>query len=144
MESNLVEITSKWRAGMTFEATGKSGISIVMGSGTETPGNTPMELVLMALAGCTGMDVISILEKKRQPAASLEIRIHGMRATEHPRVYTDIEIEFLLRGELLTEEAVARSIELSETKYCSVGGMLQKAARIHTSYKILPPEESDE
>jgi putative redox protein len=144
MDSETIQITSQWRSGLAFTAGGKSGVSIVMGSADGEPANTPMELVLMALAGCTGMDVVSVLEKKRQPAASLEIRIRGTRAAEHPRVYTDIEIEFLLRGELLTEEAVARAIELSETKYCSVGGMLQKTARLRTSFKILPPEAAHE
>jgi putative redox protein len=144
MEHEIVEINSQWRSGLTFDAVGQKGIPVRMGSSDEPAANTPMDLVLMALAGCTGMDVVSILEKKRQPARSMEIRVRGTRADDPPRVYTDIEIEFLLTGELLTEEAVARSIELSETKYCSVGAMLGKGARLHTSFQILPAEKAHE
>jgi putative redox protein len=128
---------------MVFEAADARGARIRMSSPpSEQDGAAPMELALMALAGCTGMDVVSILEKKRQPARSLEIRVRGIRGEDHPRIYTDIEIEFILSGEALTPEAVARAIELSETKYCSVGGMLSRAARIRTSFKIVPPEEA--
>jgi putative redox protein len=144
METSIVEISSLWKIGLRFEASGNSNVPVAMGSAAGESANTPMELLLMALAGCTGMDVISVLEKKRQPASSLEIRVRGTRADEHPRVYTDIEVEFVLRGDHLTEEAVARAIELSETKYCSVGGMLQKAVRIRTSFRILPPEAPHE
>jgi putative redox protein len=97
-----------------------------------------MEVVLMALAGCTGMDIVSILEKKRQPADSIEISVHGTRAEDHPRIYTAIEIEYVLAGPLLTGEAVSRAIELSITKYCSVGGMLAKSASLRTTFRIVP------
>jgi putative redox protein len=143
MGESIVEISAQWREGMVFEAADSQGARIRMSSPpSEQEGATPVELVLMALAGCTGMDVVSILEKKRQPARSLEIRVRGKRAEEHPRIYTEIEIEYILSGEALTPEAVTRAIELSETKYCSVGGMLARSARIHTSFKIVPPEET--
>jgi putative redox protein len=142
MGESTVEIRAAWQGGLTFEGSDSTGATIRMASPPSgESGASPMEILLMALAGCTGMDVISILEKKRQPAKSLEIRIRGMRTEEHPRVYTDIELEFILRGEALTPEAVARAIELSEKKYCSVGGMLAKSARIHSTFQIIPPGE---
>jgi putative redox protein len=143
MSETIVEITAAWQGGMTFTGTDAVGVRIpIVSPPGATTGPTPMELVLMALAGCTGMDVVSILEKKRQPAQTLEIHVRGKRAEEHPRVYTEIELEFIFTGEALTPEAAARAIELSATKYCSVGGMLSKAAPIRTSFRILPPVES--
>lgn len=142
MGDSIVEITAAWQGGLTFTGTDSAGARVTMASPPgAAAGATPMEILLMALAGCTGMDVISILEKKRQPARTLEIHVRGKRADEHPRVYTEIEVEFVLTGEALTPEAVARAIELSATKYCSVGGMLVKAAPIRTSFRILPPAE---
>lgn len=143
MGESLVEISAQWRGGMVFEAADSQGAVIRMSSPPSAQtGATPVELLLMSLAGCTGLDVVSILEKKRQPARSLEIRVRGKRAEEHPRVYTEIEIEYILSGENLTPEAVARAIELSETKYCSVGGMLSRSAQIRTSFRILPPGDA--
>jgi len=88
------------------------------------------------------MDVVSILEIKRQPAESIEIHARGTRAIDHPRGFTDIELEYVLSGALLTDEAVARAIELSINKYCSVGGMLAKAATLRTSFRIVSGEKS--
>ncbi len=138
---NRKEITARWTGGMGFDARNPSGASVRMDSLPEGGSPSPMEVVLMALAGCTGMDVVSILEKKRQPAESIEISVHGTRAEDHPRIYTAIDIEYVLSGPLLTAEAAARAIELSIQKYCSVGGMLAKAATINTSFRILPGEQ---
>ncbi len=93
-----------------------------------------MELLLLALGGCTGMDVISILRKKRQDISGLEIRVRGIRAPEHPRRYEEIEVEFVVRGRNVSEAAVARSIELSHGKYCGVTATLD--APVRTSYRI--------
>ncbi len=128
-----------WQGGMAFEGVGKSGLSIRFDTTAEEGGGTgftPMELVLLSQAACTGMDVISILKKKRQDVISFEVRAHGLRADDHPRVFTDITLEFIVRGHGVDPEAVARSIELSETKYCSVGGMLNKTANIKTTYRV--------
>jgi len=97
---------------------------------------SPMELVLIALGGCTGADVASILEKKRQRVTSYDIEIRAERRDEHPRIYTKIEVTHLVRGYGVDEKAVAHAIELSETKYCSVSAMLAATAQIVTSYKI--------
>jgi len=101
-----------------------------------TAGPTPMELVLMALAGCTGMDVLSIMKKQRQPLTGFEVTARGERAEEHPRVYTHIEIEYLITGEGLDPEGIVRAIELSETKYCSVAAMLGETVEIETAHRI--------
>ncbi|HOU40398.1 MAG TPA: OsmC family protein [Promineifilum sp.] len=100
-------------------------------------GASPMELLLSALGGCTAMDVISILRKKRQAVTGFEVRVHGERTTEHPQVFTDITIEYVVRGVNIDPAAVARSIELSTETYCSVHAMLHQAANIRTAYTIV-------
>ncbi|MBN2086592.1 MAG: OsmC family protein [Anaerolineales bacterium] len=138
MPDQPTEITAQWKGGLGFEAFNAQGVSVRMDSPSENPHLTPMELVLMALAGCTGMDTADILRKKRQTVASMEIRVRGTHAENHPRVYTGIELEFVVSGADLSEEAVARSIELSMTKYCSVGAMLTPSVPITTSFRIIP------
>ena len=82
------------------------------------------------------MDVISILKKKRQDVTGFEVRAHGLRADDHPKVFTDITLEYVVRGHSVDPKAVERSIELSETKYCSAMGMLKKAANITTTFRV--------
>lgn len=134
-----------WRSGMTFDGTTTTGHHIVIDAlppGGNDNGPKPIELLLTALAGCTAMDVLSILQKKREPVEGLEVFVEGVRANDHPRVYTDIEIVYRVRGKV-TPAAVARAIELSESKYCGVSAMLGKCAAIGTRYEIdttpLPP-----
>ncbi len=100
-------------------------------------GPTPMELVLIALGGCTGMDVISILQKMRQNVKNFEINLSAERADEHPKVFTKVNLEYVIYGSDIDENAVKRAIELSQEKYCSVGGMLKKAVEIGYSYRIV-------
>ena len=97
---------------------------------------TPMEMLLIALGGCTGADVQSILEKKRQRVTGYEIEVRGERRAEHPRVYTSIEVVHYVRGHNIDPKAVAHAIELSETKYCSVSAMLAATASITTRFEI--------
>ena len=103
---------------------------------------SPMELLLIALGGCTGADVISILHKKRQRITDYQIEIRAQRRDEHPRIYTQIEITHLLRGYNIDEKGVAHAIELSETKYCSVSAMLAATAKITTHYQITQAEST--
>lgn len=122
---------------MRFNATSGSGHAIVLDTnvadGGEDSGPSPMEALLMALAGCTGMDVISTLRKMRQPVNGYEIRVHGMRADNHPRVYTDISVEHIVTGRGVNRAAVERAVQLSETTYCGVGATLSKTAQVtHT------------
>lgn len=106
-------------------------------AGEMSKGATPIELLLMSLAGCTAMDVVSILRKKRQNVTGFQIRVHGERADDHPRVFTDFELEYVVQGVNIDPMAVQRSIELSVEHYCSVHAMLEKAATIRTRYTII-------
>jgi putative redox protein len=103
---------------------------------------TPMELLLLAVGSCTGVDVISILRKKRERVTGYHVEVRGERRTEHPRAYTRIEVRHVLRGHDLSERAVAQAIELSDTKYCSVAATLRPAAEIVTSYEIIEDESA--
>jgi putative redox protein len=94
-------------------------------------------MVLVGLAGCTAMDVISVLRKKRQDVVGLEVRVRGERADEHPRVYTRIEVEYIITGRGIKPAAVERSIELSLGSYCPVAGMLKDVVPITTNYQII-------
>ncbi len=100
-------------------------------------GPAPMELMLISLAGCTGMDVIAIMEKKRQPMTNLQVRVEGERAATHPKVYTKIHVEYIAYGKGIDPKALERAIELSATKYCSVQAMLRSTAEITSSYRIV-------
>lgn len=97
----------------------------------------PKELLLLALAGCTASDVVTILEKKEVQLNNFEINISAEMQEEHPQVYTKINLEYVFYGKNIAREAVERAIELSQTKYCSVTAMLQKAIEIKHSYRIV-------
>jgi putative redox protein len=129
-----------WAGGMTFDGVADSGFQVKMDTSVESGGSNsgvrPMELVLIALGGCTSMDVVPILKKKRQEVNAFEIRIHGDRAEEHPHVYTHITLEYVVTGHNIDQAAVERAIELSETKYCSVNAMLKKTANITTKVTL--------
>jgi putative redox protein len=104
-------------------------------------GPQPPRLLLLALAGCTAMDVISILRKKRQQVSGLSVEVQGSRADQHPRVYTRIEVLYRVRGQNVDPRAVARAIELSVTRYCPVIAMLGKVAEVTTIYEVVEETE---
>lgn len=128
----------KYTDGLQFVGESASGHAIVMDGNQDVGGNNtgmrPMELLLIALGGCTGMDVASILRKKKQPFRGIEINIKGQKAENYPKKYSDIGLEFIVKGTALSEEAVRRAIELSMEKYCSVKASL--SAEVKWSYKI--------
>lgn len=132
-----------WKHGMSFDGTATSGFTIPMGTSAEFGGDNdglrPIELVLVGLAGCTAMDVISILQKKRQEVTAFEVSAHADRATEHPKVFTHVVLEFVVTGKEIDRAAVERAVELSSTKYCSAQAMLIKAVEIE--HKITIVEE---
>jgi putative redox protein len=101
-------------------------------------GSRPKELVLLALGGCTGSDVASILKKKRTPVRGFEIHLHANTAEEHPQVYTDIALEYVFYGDGIKPADVERAIELSTTKYCSVSAMLRSSVKLTHSFRIEP------
>lgn len=113
-----------------------------MGPFADQPGIGPMQLLLVAVAGCTGEDIVSILQKKRAGLTDLQIRVRGKRAVDYPRIWTDIEITYLLWGEDLRPKDVEQAIQLSEEKYCSVSLMLRKSAKVSSAYHIYQPGES--
>jgi len=129
-----------WKKGMSFIGVGDSGFEVPIGTSVEQGGADdgvrPMEMVLLALGGCTGMDVVSILAKKRQTVTAFEVRLHGERATEHPKKFEKITLEYVVTGHGLDPVAVNRSIELSETKYCSVMATLRGSVEIATQVTI--------
>jgi putative redox protein len=123
------------QSGMAFLGATGSGHQLLLDSSAEHggagQGATPMELVLLALAGCTGMDVIAMLRKMRQTVTGYEVRVSGdERAVEHPRVYTAITVEHIVRGPNLDDAAVSRAVNLSSTRYCPVSAMLGETARV--------------
>ena len=101
---------------------------------------TPMELLLVALGGCTAVDVISILRKKRERVSDYRVEVRGERRDEHPRAFTRVEVRHIFRGRNLSERAVASAIELSETKYCSVAATLRPGVELVTTYEITEDE----
>jgi putative redox protein len=119
----------------------ENGPAVVLDSAGGTYGThsglTPLELVLVGLAGCTAMDVASIMAKKRQPLSNLQVKVSAERADSHPKVFTKIEVEYIAYGEGIDESALERSIELSEETYCSAHAMIGKTAEITSSYRIV-------
>jgi putative redox protein len=130
----------KWVDGMQFVATDTLGHSIVMDAskqgGGEGSGFSPLQLLLAALGGCTGMDIVDILRKQRQLVEGFEIVVSGERTNEFPRVYNKIHVEYKVKGKGIREKAVKRAIQLSEDKYCSVGAMLRAKAEVKSAYSI--------
>jgi putative redox protein len=129
-----------WKQGMTFTGTAGTGFEVPLGAdpavGGDNDGFRPMELFAVGLAGCTAMDVISILRKKRQDITSFEVRVHAERAEEHPKVFTKMTIEYVFSGTNLNAKAIERAIELSEETYCPAQGMLKQIADIASTYTI--------
>jgi putative redox protein len=135
-KSNIVLVD-----GMQFVGSSDSGHAVLMDAPGSVGGNnsapTPMELLLSAFGGCTGMDVISILRKKKQNVKRLEVQVKGDKAKDHPRMYTTIHVNYIVAGRDVSEDAVKRSIGLSLDKYCSVGAMLGRAAKITHSFQVV-------
>lgn len=126
-----------WIDDFQFMGVSPSGHGIVLDSPEKTSyGPSPMELVLIALGGCTGMDVISILEKMRKEVKKFEVVCEGERVEGHPRVYKKIKVHYLIEGKDIDEESVKRAIELSKEKYCSVSAMLSNSVEIIYTYEI--------
>jgi putative redox protein len=100
-------------------------------------GPRPMELLLAALAGCAGMDIIAILRKMRQQVTAYEVRVHGERAEQQPKPFTEITVEHILTGHAIKPEAVQRAIDLTEQRYCGVSAMLDKAATLTHTFRIV-------
>ena len=133
-----IAVKVKWIDGMRFVANDDKGHSIVMDvskeHGGEGSGFGPMQLLLVALGGCTGIDVVEILRKQRQKLEGLEIVVSGERVAEPPRVYDRVHVEYKVKGKDLKEKAVQRAIQLSQEKYCSVAATLRAKAKVSYHY----------
>lgn len=129
-----------WKGKMVFEAKTESGYSVLMDAkpevGGEDKGPRPMELLMVSLGGCTAMDVVSILKKMRVDLESMTIDIDSERATEHPKLFTKVNIEYNFTGRNMKPEDVKKAIELSLERYCSVAAMLKEKAQITYKWNI--------
>ncbi len=129
-----------WKRRLTFTGVANSGFEVGMGADPDVGGNDdgvrPLELIAIGLAGCTSMDVLSILQKKRQDVTAFETEFHAETAAEHPQVFTHVTIRYIVEGHNVDPVAVERAIELSVTKYCPAQAMLAKAVQIDHSYEI--------
>jgi putative redox protein len=137
----MMDAKVTWQQGLTFTGTADSGFSVPLGAdpgaGGADDGFRPLELMAVSLAGCTAMDVISILKKKRQDVTAFEVRVHAERAQETPRVFTQIKVEYLVTGHHVDPAAVERAMELSKTTYCPAQAMLARVAEIVLGYEII-------
>lgn len=135
-----MKATIKQVQGLSLAGKAESGHWVMMDGpqalGGADAGTRPLELFLLGLGGCTAMDVVSILAKKRMPVQDFDVELEADRADEHPKVFTRVHIRFIFYGQGIKPEAVERAIELSSTKYCSASAMLKPTVPIETSYEI--------
>lgn len=136
-----MKVSMAWKDGLRFEATNPWGHTIVTDAardaGGDESGFKPTELLLYGIAGCTGIDIVRILEKKRQRLTSLEIRVEADQGESYPRPFHDVRVHYVATGEDLDEKALASAIELSEGKYCVVSQTVQEPTKVTTSYEIV-------
>ena len=128
----MVTVNAKWDRELRFEGVGSSKHTVMM-DGDSKLANSPMELVLIALCGCTAVDVVNILQKKREPFTTVEVSAEAEKAPTPPRVFTKVKLRYRVGGKV-SRKAVEDAVRLSEEKYCSVAGMLNRTAKI--SYEI--------
>lgn len=143
MEATWREVSVDWKGERSFMAKNAAGGTVQINTIDGKPGASPMELLLMGVAGCTGIDIANILTKARQPLQELQVRVRGKYAPEGtlPRVYTDIEVLYLVWGDGIDPRVLENAIQLSEEKYCSASAMMRGVATVTTSYRVLKPGE---
>lgn len=136
-----MQVTSKWIDGMCFIGTTEHGHSVVMegavAEGRVKRGPSPMEMLLLGVAGCSSIDVVMIAEKQRQSVTDCQAAVTAKRADDPPRVFTEIHIHFKVFGRNLKESAIAKAVEMSAEKYCSASIMLGKAAKVTHSFELI-------
>lgn len=138
MASNEYKASVKFAGDEFFIGTTPNGYSQVMDTkGDRHSAPTPMEMLLVSVAGCTAVDVISILQKKRQDVTDYNVEITGTRAEDHPRKFVTFHVHHIVHGRGVSEKAVADAVELSDTKYCSVAATVRPTAEITTTYEIV-------
>ncbi len=129
--------TVRWVDAMQFVGMDSGGHSVVLSGDDQQSGVRPSEMLLVALASCTAVDVVEIMAKKRKPLSALEIVISGERDPDPPWPYRRIDVNYRLSGEGLTEKAVSQAIQLSSEKYCSVAATVRGVAEIRTQFEII-------
>lgn len=138
--NDTMQVTSKWIDGMCFVGTTEGGHSVVMegsaAEGAAKRGSSPLEMLLLGVAGCSSIDVVMIAEKQRQKVTDCRATVTAKRADDAPRVFTEIHIHFKVFGHDLKESAIERAVQMSAEKYCSASIMLGKAAKITHSFEI--------
>ncbi len=138
--------TVQLEADMRFGAESGSGHHLTLDAteqhGGKNAGFVPMELLVVSLAGCTGMDVIAMLRKMRQQVTDYQVHVEGIRAEEHPMVFVEMTVEHMVTGHHIQPEAVARAIQLSEERYCGAGAMLGKVAHLTHRFTIVEAEDA--
>jgi len=132
----MIEAVVNWADNERYVGSASSRHSIVLDTSKEKTANSPMELVLIALCGCTASDVVGILRKKREPFTALEVSAKGERADGYPAVYTSIHLTYKVRGQV-NPKAMEDAVRLSKEKYCSVSAMLEKSAKITYTIEYL-------
>lgn len=138
MTDNKYKATIKYGGDDFFIGTTPSNHSLILDTkGERKSAPTPLELLLVSVAACTAVDVVSILEKKRQKVSDYKVEITGTRREEHPRAFTALHIHHLVYGQNILTQAVEKAIELSDTKYCSVAATVRPTATITTSFEII-------
>ena len=138
MTNNEYKATIKYAGDELFIATSPSGhAQAIDGKGDRKSAPTPLEMLLMSVAACTAIDVVSILKKKRQDVTDYRVEITGTRRDEYPRAFTAFHIHHIVYGRSVSEKAVADAIELSDTKYCSVAATVRPTAEITTDFEII-------
>lgn len=142
MSQEWREVSAEWLGESAFRGLNATGGSLQMGTLDGQPGVSPMELLLLGVAGCTGVDVVSILQKKRKGLQNLKVSVRARRADEHPKVWNEIEVTYHLWGSDLDEKSVEQAIQLSEEKYCSASAMLSATAKMSSSFIIHVAEKS--
>lgn len=143
--ANAMTVKAVLQEGMCFDAETGSGHHLLLDAaehnGGADKGPRPMEMLLVTLATCAGMDILSILRKKRQQITGYEVLVHGERTEEHPRVFVDITAEHVFTGHAIQIQAVERAIALTEEKYCGASTMLGKAARLTYIFRVFEEQE---
>lgn len=138
MSNNSYKATIQYAGNDFFIGTAPGGHSIIIDTkGENRTAPSPVELLMISVAACTAVDVVSILEKKRQKITAYRVEISGTRRPEHPRAFTAFHIHHLVYGDAISVQAVEKAIELSDTKYCSVAATVRPTATITTSFEII-------
>ncbi len=139
--ANDMSVRAMLQEGMCFDVETGSGHHLLLDAaehnGRQDKGPRPMEMLLVALATCSGMDILAILRKKRQDITAYEVRVLGERTEDHPKIFVEIAVEHIFTGHAIRPEAVQRAIELTEERYCGASAMLGKTAKLTHTFRVV-------